>query len=100
MQTIRVTVWGENLHEQTDAVVRELYPDGMHGAIARQIADRLPDAHVRTATLEQPEHGLTAEVLDATDVFAGGTFGRGGRKDSPVPAPAVSPTPSASPQNG
>jgi len=66
---MQVTVWGENLHEQRDAEVRELYPDGMHAAIARLIGDRLPGAHFRTATLDQPEHGLTSEVLGATDVL-------------------------------
>ena len=29
--TVRTVVWGENVHEQTDRVVRDLYPDGMHG---------------------------------------------------------------------
>jgi len=38
--------------------------------------------------------------LDATDVFAGGSFWRGGWKHAPAPAPAATPTPSASPQNG
>ena len=38
--------------------------------------------------------------LDATDVFAGGSFCRGGWKNAPAPAPAATPTPSASPQNG
>lgn len=27
---IRTIVWGENIHEQTNAVVRGIYPDGMH----------------------------------------------------------------------
>src|SRR5690606_36533970 len=27
------------------------------------------DLHIRTATLQQPEHGLTAEVLNETDVL-------------------------------
>ncbi len=31
---IRVVVWGENVHEQTNAVVRGIYPDGMHSTIA------------------------------------------------------------------
>jgi trehalose utilization protein len=66
---MRVTVWNEYLHETTDAGVRKLYPDGIHGAIARQLQDRLPDATLRCATLDEPEHGLTTAVLAATDVL-------------------------------
>jgi trehalose utilization protein len=68
--TLRVTVWGENVHERTEEEVRALYPDGMHEAIATGIAELLGDrVQVHTATLEQPEHGLTAEVLAETDVL-------------------------------
>ena len=34
---VRVTVWGENVHEHSErdaAAMAERYPDGMHGAIA------------------------------------------------------------------
>jgi trehalose utilization protein len=66
----RVTVWGENLHEQRDELVRKLYPEGMHAAIAAGIAEHLGEhATVRTATLDQPEHGLTEQVLAETDVL-------------------------------
>jgi trehalose utilization protein len=67
---IRVTVWNENFHETTEAAVKERYPDGIHGAVAAGITEHLGDqVTVRTATLEQPEHGLTEEVLDQTDVL-------------------------------
>ncbi|HZP83297.1 MAG TPA: trehalose utilization protein ThuA, partial [Chthonomonadaceae bacterium] len=57
---IRVTVWGENLHDQKHEAVRKIYPDGMHNTIAAGIREYLGDrALVRTATLDQPEHGLT-----------------------------------------
>jgi trehalose utilization protein len=66
----RVTVWGENLHEQRDEPVRKLYPEGMHAAIAAGIAEHLGEhATVRTVTLDQPEHGLTEQVLAETDVL-------------------------------
>ena len=68
--TLRVTVWNENVHErQGHGSMSEYYPEGIHGAIAEALGRLLPDAEVRTATLEQPEHGLTAEVLDNTDVL-------------------------------
>jgi trehalose utilization protein len=65
---IRVTVWGEFRHEKRNPRVAELYPDGMHETIAGFLR---PDARlaVRTATLDEPEHGLTAEVLRDTDVL-------------------------------
>jgi trehalose utilization protein len=67
---LRVTVWGENVHERTEQHVREIYPEGMHAAIAAGIGELLGDrVRVRTATLEQPEHGLPAEVIADTDVL-------------------------------
>src|SRR3954452_14359982 len=67
---VRITVWGENVHERNEPAVRELYPDGMHETIAGALRSRLGDAvSVRTATLDQPEHGLTEEVLSETDVL-------------------------------
>lgn len=64
---IRVTVWGENVHERKSAAVARIYPDGMHASIARALSD--PELEVRTATLEMPEHGLTDQVLESTDVL-------------------------------
>jgi trehalose utilization protein len=67
---VRVTVWGENVHERNEPEVRERYPEGLHGAIAAGLSERLGDrVQVRTATLDQPEHGLPQEVIDATDVL-------------------------------
>jgi trehalose utilization protein len=69
-ESIRVTVWGENVHERQMEEVRRLYPEGMHTAIAGNLKADLGDAvTVRTATLEQPEHGLTEDVVSATDVL-------------------------------
>jgi trehalose utilization protein len=67
---MRVTVWGENIHEQRKASVQRNYPRGMHTTIAEGIAEQLgPEATIRTATFDQPEHGLTREVLAQTDVL-------------------------------
>ncbi|BCJ56306.1 hypothetical protein Asp14428_77810 [Actinoplanes sp. NBRC 14428] len=68
MEPIRVTVWGENRHEQREEHVRRIYPEGMHAAVAAGIREHL-DCVVRTATLDEPEHGLTEDVLAATDVL-------------------------------
>jgi trehalose utilization protein len=63
----RVTVWNEFRHEKKDQKVIEIYPDGMHEAIAQPL--RAEGFAVRTATLDEPEHGLTEEVLAETDVL-------------------------------
>jgi trehalose utilization protein len=65
---IRVTVWGEFRHEKRDEVVKKHYPDGMHQVIAKALGKNA-DMEIRTATLDEPEHGLTQEVVDSTDVF-------------------------------
>jgi trehalose utilization protein len=67
---IRVTVWGENRHEKLEEHVAKIYPQGMHTTIAEGITTNLGDrVRVRTATLDDPEHGLTEEVLADTDVL-------------------------------
>ena len=69
-EQIRVTVWNENVHEHKSQRVGELYPDGIHGAVADAVRDHHGDAVVvRTATLQEPEHGLTDDVLENTDVL-------------------------------
>jgi trehalose utilization protein len=68
MDTVRVTVWGEYRHEKKNPAVAQIYPDGMHNAIAAALRKELGFT-VRTATLDEPEHGLTDEVLQTTDVL-------------------------------
>jgi len=70
VRPIRVTVWNEYVCERTYEEVRAVYPEGIHAALAQVIRDQLgANAAVRTATLDQPEHGLPEEVLEATDVL-------------------------------
>jgi trehalose utilization protein len=67
---LRVTVWNEGVHETTQPEIAAIYPDGIHGAIADGLREVLGDAVVaRTATLADPEHGLSEEVLADTDVL-------------------------------
>lgn len=65
---IRVTVWNEFRHEKTSAKIAKIYPDGMHAAIAKHLGTQ-PGFEVQTATLDEPDHGLTDEVLSNTDVL-------------------------------
>lgn len=67
MSSIRVTVWNEARHEQKNPAVKALYPDGMHNVIAAHLREQ--GMNVRTATLDEPEHGLSEQVLQATDVL-------------------------------
>lgn len=67
MDTVRVTVWNEYRHERNDEEAAKVYPDGIHGALATTL--RQGGLEVGTATLDEPEHGLNEEVLDATDVL-------------------------------
>lgn len=67
MQT-RTIVWGENVHEQKNETVAQLYPQGMHSAI-RDLLNTDDAISAETATLQEPEHGLPQERLDATDVL-------------------------------
>lgn len=67
---IRVVVWGENRHEQEQPEVAAIYPTGMHTTIREGIEENLGSgATVSTVTLDDPEHGLTEDVLDNTDVL-------------------------------
>jgi|SRR5690554_1732794 len=63
-----VTVWNEFLHELENEVVAQNYPAGIHTTIA-DFLGKEGDIQVRTATLNEPEHGLTEEVLNNTDVL-------------------------------
>ena len=65
---INVTVWNEFRHEKSHEAVKAVYPTGMHVTIA-EFLSKEPDMTVRTATLDEPEHGLTDEVLAKTDVL-------------------------------
>lgn len=66
--TIRAVVWGENVHERTNAVVRGIYPDGMHACIAEALNEH-DGISAETATLQGAEHGLPQARLDKTDVL-------------------------------
>lgn len=66
--SIRITVWNEYRHEKKNPKVIETYPDGIHNTIAEGLRQH-GLTNVGTATLDEPEHGLTQDVLDNTDVL-------------------------------
>ena len=66
---LRVTVWNEFRHERNEKhPASTLYPEGMHKVIADAL-NAAGDIDAGCATLDEPEHGLTAEVLANTDVL-------------------------------
>ena len=65
--TIKVTIWNEYRHEREEPEIAAIYPDGLHAAIGKGL--KSDDFRVRFATLDEPEHGLTDEVLANTDVL-------------------------------
>jgi trehalose utilization protein len=65
---LNVTIWNEFWHERNNPVVGEIYPDGIHTVLAGAMRQRGFES-IRTATLDEPEHGLSQEVLDETDVL-------------------------------
>jgi trehalose utilization protein len=64
---VAVTIWNEYRHERENEDAMEIYPDGIHSKLANVLSEYGHD--VRTATLDEPEHGLTEDVLDQTDVL-------------------------------
>lgn len=64
---IRVLVWNEFRHEQTDEKVRAIYPDGIHRAIGEGLS--VDGLEVGYATLDEEEHGLSEARLQQTDVL-------------------------------
>ena len=81
---MKITVWNEFAHEKSDPAVKAIYPDGIHQTIAAFLRDA--GYEVRTATLDDPECGLTEEVLNDTDVL----FWWGHMRHGDVPDSVVS----------
>ena len=62
MSDLRLTIW----HEYRTRNATHMPAKGIHGALAKGLAPYGFD--IGTATLDEPEHGLTQDVLDNTDV--------------------------------
>jgi trehalose utilization protein len=65
---MKITVWNEYRHEKKDEAVRSVYPDGIHKTLADMLGT-VDGFELRTATLDEPEHGLPQSVIDDTDVL-------------------------------
>ncbi len=67
-EKIKVLVWNEYRDEKKKPEAGRIYPQGIHRAIADSLQQQA-DMDVATAVLDQPEHGLTVEALQNTDVL-------------------------------
>ncbi len=68
---IRILVWNEFVHEKQEPEIAAVYPEGIHRVLAAAFGEHpaLAGATVRTATLADPDCGLTDAVLRETDVL-------------------------------
>ena len=64
---MKITIWNEFIQEKTDEPVAAVYPNGIHNVIADYL--RSEGLDVETATLNEPEHGLSEATLSETDVL-------------------------------
>lgn len=67
---IKVTIFNENVHEHEEVkgpIMKEIYPEGIHGVLKEILACH--EVQVRIALMQDPECGLTEEVLENTDVL-------------------------------
>ena len=71
MAKIRVTIWNEYRHEReagpVGEYIRQFYPRGIHRYLAEHLAAE--DLAICTASLDEPEQGLSGELLQSTDVL-------------------------------
>lgn len=65
---LQVTLWNEFRHEKEMPECQEIYPDGIHAAIAEYL-EKNTDFGIELAALDDPEQGLPQELLDETDVI-------------------------------
>jgi len=65
---VNVTIWNEFIHEKEKEHIKAIYPNGIHGQIAEFLKQE-SEIEVKTATLNEPNHGLSDDVLENTDVL-------------------------------
>ena len=56
------------MHERTNPVVAQIYPAGIHALLAAALGQD-STLQISTATLDEPEHGLSEQRLSETDVL-------------------------------
>lgn len=69
MSGLRVTVWNEGVHEKTHETVQKMYPQTMGRQIAQYLEKQPGIASVHVSQLEDPDQGLSEDILNQTDVM-------------------------------
>lgn len=64
---VAVTIWNEYRHERENDAAKDVSPDGIHAVLTDALSEY--GHNVQTATLDEPEHGLTDQVLDETEIL-------------------------------
>jgi len=64
---IRVTFWHEFRHEKTKPEAKALYPEGIHAYLKSVL--ECEDIQFTLAALDDPNQGITDELLENTDVL-------------------------------
>ena len=66
---MKVLIYNEFVHEQHDGPAKDMYPRGMHMAIAEEIQKIDDSLEFSFATLENHKEVITQEKLAETDVL-------------------------------
>ncbi|GHU58187.1 trehalose utilization protein ThuA [Spirochaetia bacterium] len=67
-KTIRVTVWNEYMEDQKRKEIADVYPKGLHQAIAGFL-NKDTEIAAKVSIITDPEQGLSEQLLDNTDVL-------------------------------
>lgn len=65
---INVVIWNEFRHEKGDPAVAQIYPDGIH-AFIRDFLKEDDNLNITLAALDDPDQGISDELLNKTDVL-------------------------------
>lgn len=65
---IHVTIWNEYGNDQKSETGVKAYPRGLHTKL-KEVIESAGDMQVRVSLLDDPDNGLTREILDGTDVL-------------------------------
>lgn len=65
---LNVVIWNEYRHEKSDPEVAAMYPVGIHGCI-KQFLEVDEDLNITLAALDDPNQGISDELLANTDVL-------------------------------
>lgn len=65
---LNIVIWNEYRHEKSDPHVAAMYPNGIHGCIKQFLEDD-ETLDITLAALDDPDQGISDELLEKTDVL-------------------------------